>query len=82
MEIRRERPESVADPMTYCSAGANTMLLGDLGVLRCIGWGAAEDARTRGFASRAFAQFPFFAAIGWRRSMPDSMRTFTYRDYS
>jgi len=33
--------------------------LGDLGVLRGVAGGVAEEARTRGFASLAFASYAF-----------------------
>jgi hypothetical protein len=36
---------------------------GDLGVLRGAAEGVAEEARTRGFASLAFARFAFIAML-------------------
>ena len=36
---------------------------GELGVLRGVAEGVAEEARTRGFASLAFARFAFVAKL-------------------
>ena len=36
---------------------------GDLGVLRGFAEGVAKEARTRGFASRAFTRFAFIAGL-------------------
>ncbi len=47
------------------------MQLGDLGVLRGIAGGVAEEARTRGFASPGFPEFAF---IGIRYSSPVKIR--------
>ncbi len=47
---------------------------GDLGVLRGVAGGVAKEARTRGFASLAFARFAFIAECSFPRPEKLSIR--------
>ena len=50
---------------------------GDLGVLRRVAEGVAEEARTRGFASQPFGWFAFVAGEIVRLIRPGSILEFT-----